>query len=635
MCGILGIIPGNTSSSQIDLSDAIAMRDTMAARGPDDAGLFSERGVIFGHRRLAIRDVENGHQPWVSPNRECVLVYNGEIYNDDELRPELRALGFEFRSTCDTEVLMCAWLAWGPECVHKLRGMFAFGIYDFRRKELFLVRDRCGVKPLFYANVGGDFVFASSIAAITRHPGFSAEPNLSTLRHYLATLRLTLDRDTVFQGISTVRPAEILRLSAGQITLDAWWTLPTHTETDVTFADTVSQFEDELRNSVQLRLKSDVDVGMMLSGGVDSNTLAVIAGESSGSRLKGICGGGESAKAGVGDDFEYAGECAEFLDFDYSETRVGPQQYFDTWHKLVGLYETPISTPTDVIIYDVCRDLKRSVGVALGGEGADEILCGYTVPHWSGADFDRSRSLDQLLSPVADQARLSLQQQYGRDSFHSASEHYLATNTLIPTQIQRGLFREEFWDAAYADHAVEKFYDQFYQDDLERSTAEQTAVMLHRVNLESLLSRLDSASMHASLEARVPYTDHILVESAFRTRHSYRIDIAPDEPSPWLSSLELARRGSLRSKRILRDVAGRMMPSNLANRPKASFPTPLGGWLHNEFDDYVQQQFECSSFAQQLFRPDALQQMANVPEQLSMWKWPLLNLMVWGERWFS
>ena len=635
MCGILGIISKNHSCPQIDVSDAIAMRDTMVARGPDDAGLLTERNVIFGHRRLAIRDLTNGRQPWVSPNRECALVYNGEIYNDHELRDELRPRGFEFRTTCDTEVLMAAWLAWGPDCIQKLRGMFAFGVYDFRTDELFLVRDRCGVKPLFYANIGGDFVFASSISAITRHPRFSAAPNLATVRHYLATLRLTLDRDTVFQGIHTLRPAEILRLSSGQTTLDSWWTLPATTESDATFDETVNQFEQELQRSVSMRLVSDVEVGMMMSGGVDSNTLAVLAGQAAGKSLNGICGGGESPTAGIDDDFEYARECAAHVDFNFSEVRMTPQDYFTTWNQLVHNYATPVSTPTDVIIHNVCLELKRTVGVALGGEGADEILCGYTVPHWSGVDFDRSRSLDQLQSRVALQARMSLQQQYGRDSFSSASEHYLSTTSLIPAHIQQQLFRPEHWDAACADEAVEGFYDRFYESDTQQTTAEKTAVMLHRINLESLLSRLDNASMHASLETRVPYTDHVLVEKAFRAKHAYRIDVDPQEPAPWLSSMELAQRGSLRSKRILRSVAGRILPDRLANRPKASFPTPLAGWLHNEWDADIQREFQTNTFARELFQPDALQQVAQLPEQLSMWKWPIMNVMAWGKRWFD
>ena len=635
MCGILGIIPKPGSAVQIDISDAIAMRDTMSARGPDDAGMFRDQGVFFGHRRLAIRDLDNGHQPWVSPNGECVLVYNGEIYNDDELRPELTALGFEFQTTCDTEVLMYAWLAWGPESVHRLRGMFAFGVYDFRSKELFLVRDRCGVKPLYYAEIDGDFVFASTVSAIVRHPRFKPAPNLATIRHYLTTLRLTLDRDTVFEGVYTLRPAEILRRSASQTTLNSWWTLPSDTQADATFEETLSQFEEELKRSVEMRLKSDVAVGMMMSGGVDSNTLAVLAGQASGKTLDGICGGGESSEAGIDDDFQYARECADFLNFNFAEERVGPIDYFNTWHELMHGYGTPLSTPTDVIIYNVCRELKKSVGVALGGEGADELLCGYDIPHWAGTDFDRSNALEKLHSVAADQARISLQKQYGRDSFPSAGEHYLSTSSLIPTSVLKQLFREDHWQAACSENAVERFYDQFFPSDSNRSTAENTAVLLHRTNLEALLSRLDGASMNASLETRVPYTDHVLVEKSFRAKHSYRIDVAPHEHSPWLSSQELSKRGSLRSKRLLRATAGKMMPQRLANRPKASFPTPLAGWIHSEWDDYVQQEFRTNKFANELFRPAALQQMAMLPPQLSMWKWPMLNIMAWGKRWFN
>ena len=284
------------------------MRDTMAARGPDGSGLLRERGVILGHRRLAIRGIDNGGQPWLSPDRNIALVYNGEIYNDDELRHRLRARGFRFRTTCDTEVLLAAWLAWGPESVPRLRGMFAFAVFDFRTNELFLVRDRCGVKPLYYSRIGRDFVFASTIQAITRHPDFSPAPNLTTLRHYLSTLRITLDRDTFFDGVYAVRPAEMLRLRDGHESLSRYWSLPHQVEYGSTFEDCVDDFQVEFERSVSLRLKSDVPVGMMMSGGVDSNTLAVCAKNSAGRSLFGVCGGGDTEHAGADDDFQYASE---------------------------------------------------------------------------------------------------------------------------------------------------------------------------------------------------------------------------------------------------------------------------------------------------------------------------------------
>lgn len=635
MCGILGVIPTRRSEPLATLCDTVAMRDTMESRGPDDYGLLTRNGVVLAHRRLSIRDLAHGKQPWTSPDGRYAIVYNGEIYNDDELRRQLRSYGHRFRTECDTEVLMAAWQVWGQACVQRLRGMFAFGVYDFHRDEVFLVRDRCGVKPLFYANINGDFVFASTIKAILRHPGLSPKPNLSAIRHYLATLRLTLDRETVFDGIYTVRPAEILRLSDGHQSHSAYWHLPSNANYDCSFSEAVGEFETELRRSVSMRMKSDVPVGMMMSGGVDSNTLAVLVDDASSSKRLGVCGGGAGRdEPQQATDFHFARDCANTLGFEFDDVRLGESDYRETWKHLVDEYATPISTPTDVIINHVARRLKRDVGVALGGEGADELLCGYSVSHWSGTDFDLSRQINSFEPDVAVRIQQSLQQQYGSSSFASPGDHYLAANSLIPAFAQKQLFRPEHWAQASNDSRMERFYNGFYECGHDQTTAERTAALLHRVNLESLLSRLDSATMQAGLEARVPYTDHVLVELGFRLPHAYRIDVDPSEKAPWLSSMELESRGSLRSKRVLRKIAGGMMPDHLAYRPKASFPTPLASWLANEWNNEVREELTNSSFAREIFDEGALAQIAALPPQLSLWKWPVLNLVRWGERQF-
>ena len=611
------------------------MRDTMSARGPDDAGNLSEKQCCVVHRRLAIRDIAGGKQPWVSPDHRFALVYNGEIYNDDVLRDQLNSKGYRFHTRCDTEVLMNAWLEWGPGCVHRLRGMFAFGIADLVENRWWLVRDRCGVKPLFYSQIGNDFVFASSVKAIARHPGFSAQPDLVTIRHYLATLRLTFDQQTVFKDVRTVRPAEIVSCAAGRISQEFYWSPEQPVLDGVGFDEAVDELENRLQESVSMRLKSDVPVGMMLSGGVDSNTLASLTLKLNGQPMVGRCGGGvEPGGDSQDSDFHYAAGVAQRLGFEYDEVRVPEDDYRQTWLDLLEDYGTPLSTPTDAIIYQVARSLKRQVGVAIGGEGADEAFCGYDIPHWSGRDFDRSATINGLPTDQAELARASLLRQYGRDCFYSPSDHYLITNGLIPRNTQSALFNELMWPQADSNRAVEKYYDQLFQSQGDRPMVQKYAHVLFRLNLESLLGRLDSATMAASLEARVPYTDHPVVEQAFRIPHEFKIDVSPTETQPWLSSLELAQRGSLRAKRILRSVAKRWMPAKLAERPKMSFPTPLGKWLHSDWKPWLNQKLHSSPFAREMFRGEALEDLKNLPASLSMWNWPILNLAMWGDRWF-
>lgn len=636
MCGILGII-SVPNRDLLDVDAVKAMRDTMTDRGPDGSGLFRDRNITLAHRRLAIRDISNGQQPWISRNRRFAIVYNGEIYNDHELANRLAENGVTLRSKCDTEVLAEAWSLWGTECVAMLRGMFAFGVVDLMTRKAWLVRDRFGVKPLFYSQVGSDFVFASSIGAIRKHPKFSSSPNAAAISHYMQTLRITLGKETVYENIDTLLPAEIIEIDRGRMRRQQYWSLAGQGSNDSTdFKAAAEEVHELLNEAVKVRLKSDVSVGMMMSGGVDSNILATTVKDQVSSPVVGVCGGGITAGSPPipEGDFEYAQECASTLGFDYSQVQVSAGEYLESWQYLVKHLGAPLATPTDPIIYQIAKRLRTVCGVALGGEGADEVFCGYEVQHWSGNDFERARNLRSLNETQAGQFRSGLLQQYGRDSFGSITDHYLGANTLIPWNAQQALLTEDFLSVE-ASASVTRHYQNAFESYSGLPYAERYANVLLSINLESLLRRLDTSTMAAGLEARVPYTDHLLVEKALGLPHQYKIDVCPNESQPWLTSLELSQRGSLRSKRLLRKIAGKVLPTRLANRPKKSFPTPLASWLNNDFQSWISDKFRTSSFAQHIFRSDALSELATGPPEISLWKWPVVNTILWGENSFG
>ncbi len=635
MCGILGII--STRSDQLlDRSDVLAMRDTMVDRGPDGAGFYRHRNITLAHRRLAIRDPLHGQQPWISADQRYALVYNGELYNDDQIAAQLRAEGIALRTQCDTEVLAEAWAAWGPNCVSRLRGMFAFGVVDLKTSACWLVRDRFGIKPLFYSWVDGDLVFASSIAAIRRHPRFKSAPNYRAVAHYLQTLRSTLDCQTLLDNVFTLRPAEMICYGQDLRTQRFYWQLPTTADSGLDLDEASRQIEQTLEDSVARHLKSDVEVGMMMSGGVDSNTLATMTRHQLNRSVIGVCGGGiqTDGRQQVGSDFQYARACAEHLDFDYADVTISAEQYLETWQDLVARSEGPLTTPTDAVIYHVARKLKTRCGVALGGEGADEAFCGYAVQHWSGSDYERSLDDSGLPSIARRQFRDSLVQQYGRDRFHSIAQHYLITNGLIDGAAQQLLFQP-----GLLPNDVQRQIEWHYQQQFDRvaadNAAQKYAGVLLNLNLESLLRRLDHATMAASLEARVPYADHLLVEQAVRLPHHLKIDVSPAEAQPWLSSFQLAQRGSLRSKRVLRKLASRLVPPMLALRPKQSFPTPLVSWLGHQWNRWVEDKLRNSEIARHFFQRSALSEVIALPDHLALWKWPVLNVVLWGERCFA
>ncbi len=642
MCGILGLVaPVGQILPERD-ADLLAMRDAMSDRGPDDAGFVRRENIAFAHRRLAIRDLEAGRQPWISTNEKSILVYNGELYQAQLLRRELERLGHSFRTNCDTEILMAAYEEWGTGCLSRLRGMFAFGIYDFPRRRLFLARDRFGIKPLFVTMVGKVLVFASSVAALLRHPGLSKRPNWSAVSHYLTTFRISLGHETLFEGIWQLDPGECLIWQDGTLEIRRYWDYPNERD-DLTFAETVERLKLGLQIAVESRLVSDVPVGMFLSGGVDSNTIACFLRDAAGSRnLLGGCGGGERSPAKKTteplDDFTAAQRCAAHVRFDYQETRLSAGDYLGTWREMLDRQSLPLATPTDVILYRLAQDLKQHVGVVLGGEGADELLCGYEIAHWSGYDFDASEQLRTGTNQPPSQRRLiqaSLNRQYGRARFASLVDHYFALNSLIPLAAKSALFQPEIVRAIDGDAAIVRHYAGLLAERPEESTAERYRRLLHRVNLESLLSRLDSATMLAGLEARVPFTDHVLVERLFRVPIGRKIDVAPCETVPYLASAELSNRGSLRSKRPLRQIASEMMPRALAHRPKASFPTPVAEWIAGPWQNTIREKLRYSPFGGAVFQPQALCELAENLPQTGMWAWPILNLLEWGDRQFA
>ncbi len=621
----------------------------MSSRGPDGAGFHAERNVVLAHRRLAIRDREGGAQPLIADDGSCGLVFNGEIYNDQPLRAELESLGHSFRSRCDTEVVLHAFRQWGPEALTRLEGMFALGWHDFTADRLILARDRFGIKPLFLAEIDNVLVYASSIPAILAHPQFSKAPNFSVLSHYLTTLRLTLGRETVFSGICQLLPGELLDWQRGRIDIRRYWEMPRAEEREVIpFEEGVARLHRGLTAAVEKRLIADVPVGMFLSGGVDSNTIASIVRDQRGRALPGWCGGGTSAAAdesrsgedtSADDDFGHARRFSTAVGADLEEVCLQADEYLQEWEHLLETYATPVSTPTDVILYRLAAAMKPHVGVALGGEGADELLCGYTVAHWAGNDYDLARRLES--GRQADSGvdvvsfRESLQRQYGRTRFASDVDHYFCLNSLIASDRKPGLLQPWVWQAAHADRSMLAVYRNQFDETAYASTQHRQTALLHRFNLESLLSRLDSATMAASLEARVPFTDHHLVEEMMKLPMSLKIGLSDPAAGHRWASADLDQRGLLQTKRVLRAVAGQFMAPEFAERRKASFPTPVPQWMTGAWQDVVQRHLRHSAFAEAIFQRDALTTLAGNPLQAGMRLWPLLNVIAWGERHFA
>ncbi len=364
-------------------------------------GHEAQANVVFAHRLLAVIDPGHGPQPMWSDDRRYLLVYNGELYNDAEVREELQAAdaGREvtFHSNCDTETVLQAFAAWGEDCVQRLRGMFAFGIYDFKENCLTLVRDPLGIKPVYFSSVGGEFVFASHLPSILAHPAIEPRPNLAAVSAYLTTLRTTTGHQTLFDGVYTLRPGEMARVEFGSSEGAAmevktyWQDAAGEGEEQIaggSLAETAKELRAAMIDSVSRHLRSDVPICILLSGGLDSAIIGAVAKEIGATQaLRTWCAGDPDD---AGEDRRFGQLMAQELHADHHDIEIDRLQFHQHWQHLIEETGLPLSTPNETAIHGVALALKQHATVALSGEGADELFGGYAMPLLSGIDQIRS-----------------------------------------------------------------------------------------------------------------------------------------------------------------------------------------------------------------------------------------------------
>ncbi len=629
MCGILGLVAPVGGHVKLDRDRIEFMRDTMTSRGPDGAGLFEHRNVALASRLLAIRaDAAAGQQPLVSPDGACALVYNGEIYNNDELRAELQYAGFTFDSPCDTATVLAAYQHWGEEFVKKLRGMFALGIYDFRNDSLLLARDRCGMKPLFLAEIDGVLVFASTVRAIIEHPGYNRRPHWPAVSHYITTGRNVLHRETLFEGIRQLLPAEVLQWRSGNVQLSTYWDYPDEIANAPSYEEATQLLQQELAATTQLHLASQQPAGLFLSGGLDSSTLACMLSE-------------QNTPAGVGygtddpgSDGEFAAKAAAHAGLPLTAVEVTQEQYLETWQWMITETATPLGTPSDVIIYHLSQAMKQQTSVVLGGEGADELLGGYPATHWAGHDYARSLQLASGEWPggeiSANRFRESMTETYGRAEFASEVDFFFNVSSFVPARGTAMLMKQWASEKAERESRMWTHYAARLAELSHLPPLRKYMVLLHQINLEHLLRRLDTATMLAGLESRVPFCDHVLMEKMWQLPDAYKLDTTAEDHLSMTAS-DLHANDALRSKRLLRSVAAGMLPAELANRRKVSFTTPVEYWLHTPWRDWMQHKLTTSPFAKAVFNEEPLTGLTEAAHLVGMLAWPVVNIVLWGD----
>jgi len=557
MCGIAGFlritgeIPGEESLARV--------RDAMRHRGPDGAGIYlsPDRSAALVHRRLAVIDLtETGHQPMSSPDGRFHIAYNGEVYNFPEIREELSRLGYSFRGSSDTEVILSAYREWGPDCILRFNGMFAFAVWDDHLRRLFLARDRLGVKPLYYMEGPGVFAFASELNALGSLPFFPRRIDPSALRFYFL-FGYVPSPLAIWESTCKLPPGHRMTVDRSGISIERYWDpLARPAQTRGESPERVAELERLLDSSVRYRMLSDVPVGAFLSGGIDSSTVVAVMQAASSGPV-------ETFSVGIrekGDEAPFAREVAAALGTKHHEFYVEPSEAFSEGARLLGELDEPFADASLIPTALVSRLARTRVTVSLSGDGGDELFSGYPRYRWAR----RERPLSRIPRP----ARLgvaSLLQGIPRGRaaktaqalrFHGGNDFYLhAVGVGRPWQIE----------AMFGDSPDPGCLP--FGDALRRTAGLDPRVRFAAVDLatylpDDILTKLDRASMAHSLEARVPLLDYRIVEWA--------MSLSPEER--WKGSVQ---------KRILRKVLARRLPRSLFDRPKRGFTIPVAEWLRS------------------------------------------------------
>jgi asparagine synthase (glutamine-hydrolysing) len=615
MCGIAGwIMPASRAPHERALRP---MLEAIVHRGPDGEGVRafaaprSDQRVVLGHRRLAIIDPNGSRQPMVDEQAGLALTFNGEIYNFRELRAELEKHGHRFERDSDTEVLLHAYRQWGAECVPRLRGQFAFAIWDAPRERLFLARDRFGEKPLFLREAAGGLYFASEIKALLRAPLGAPEIDPAAIWECLA-YRYVPGPRTLFKGIRKLPPATAAIWERGRLRETRYWTPPDRNPwRGPAPADPVGEFRARLKETVELEMVSDVPFGAFLSGGIDSSTVVAL-----------MCGFGTRVKTfSVGfaeDGYKYnelhhAAALARRLGTQHHELVVSHRELMQYLPQLVASRDAPVSEPSDIPIFLLAREASRTVKMVLTGEGSDELLGGY-----------RKHGVEKQIASLTGFLPRTLLRPLAHALPARLRELKIALSSLAC-----GDWRERYvrWfgaqDFGERKRLAPRFPEKASSENPAHFDADPGTSALRRVLYydqtswlpDNLLERGDRMTMAASIEARVPFLEHRLAEF---------VSTLPDE---W-------RVKGRTTKRVLREAARTLLPADILTRRKIGFRVPVGEWLRGEMRDYLVEHLASGASLTRAYYDAAVLDRL-IDEHVSGRQahdkllWTLLNLEVW------
>lgn len=595
MCGFTGWVDSNPQTLHV----LEKMTDTMISRGPDASGFFIEKTAALGHRRLKIVDLEGSLQPMKSKDGRYTLAYNGELYNFQELREELKLLGRSFHTQGDTEVMLEALIVWGEEALSRFVGMFAFAFWDAKLEVLILARDHLGVKPLYIYRDEKRILFGSSIKALLAHPACSNELNPSAMGLYLECQYIP-SPETIYQKIQKLPPAHVLRYQKGAIEQRCYWTPSYLPKWDLSEEAAARILEEKLCDSVRSMLIADVPIGAFVSGGIDSSLIAAIMQKEGGTKADIFS---IALNHGHGEQ-QHAETVAKHLGAKFHPLVVSAS---DLMSVIDTGFDEPFADQASLPTLLLSTMTRKQVKVVLTGEGADEILAGYsnyTKRLKSGSLVSRLHRtpLPYLYPFLPEKLRKS---RICMAAARPLSRRYTTIPTLFCPENFRSILTRPFLeelDGSMEHYAQNHFYECDSDEYLDKMLHIDTRLWL----ADDLLTKVDRATMAHSLEARVPYLDHRLVEFATRLPASLKL-----------------------GKHLLKKVAEKYLPEEIVHRPKWGFVMPLGDWLKRELKPALDDALNSLS-ERNLFQKKAILELMHRPKKSdAMRAFSLLTLELW------
>lgn len=624
MCGIAGLLLTHGVDAASTRANVRRMTEQIRHRGPDGAGVHFDDGACLGHRRLSILDTERGGQPFVVDGGAVALAYNGEIYNFRALRDELVGRGHSFTTDCDTEVLTRAWQTWGADALRRLDGMFAFAVWEPRRQRLTLVRDRLGIKPLYWAHVGGAIAFGSELDAVMASGLVPGDIDEQAIDEFFAYGYIGAPR-SIFRAVRKLGPGTLVSVERGptgglSITEQVWWRLPDPSTTaSESFVDAKARLRDVLGAAVRSHLVSDVPLGAFLSGGIDSTAVVALAREAVGPSLETFSIGFDDPAY---DETAHARAVASHLGTVHHELRIGPEAVADL-PALVHAMDEPFGDPSLLPTWHVAKLARTRITVALSGDGGDELFAGYTRYAHLDRELRRLGVVPQVVRrAVSVAARLFEPEGRRRNLLERVSlppeAHYARFRSIFSEEMRGSLFAESLLgrvDMAKTRRVFAGLTPGMRSGPaIARLQAADLTTYLH----DDVLTKVDRMSMLHSLEVRVPLLDHHVVEFAAGLPPEYK-------------------QGGGMTKRILRELVHDFVPASIMNRPKQGFSLPVGSWLRRDLralmDDAVgSRTYRDSGW----FRPGYVERLwathRSGRQDLSWPLWQVLVFHLWNER---